>query len=154
MPPPSDKAVSTHEVKTLEVEISFGDCDPFQIVFYPNYFRWFDHATWKLFEAAGLPPEVLAERYKVTGHPLVKAGAAFSAPSKPGERLTIYSRFARWSARSFEVAHRAVKEDGRLAVEGSETRVLATPDEKSPSGIRAITIPDDIIARFRSPGRG
>lgn len=153
MPPPNDEAVSAQEIRTLEVEVSFGDCDPFQIVFYPNYFRWFDQATWKLFEAAGLPPEVLAERYKVTGHPLVKAGAAFSAPSKPGDRLTIYSRFARWSARSFEIVHRAVKQDGRVAVEGSETRVLATPDKTSPAGIRAITIPDEIIARFRGAGR-
>jgi 4-hydroxybenzoyl-CoA thioesterase len=152
VPPPNDDAVSGQEIKTLEVEITFGDCDPFQIVFYPNYFRWFDHATWKLFEAAGLPPEVLRDRYKVTGHPLVKAGAAFSAPTRPGEILTIYSRFARWTARSFEVVHRGVRRDGKLAVEGSETRVLATPDAGSPSGIRAITLPDDIIARFRSPG--
>ena len=152
MSPPNDNAGAANEIKTLEVEIAFGDCDPFQIVFYPNYFKWFDHATWKLFDAVGLSPEVLAERYKVTGHPLVKAGAVFSAPSMAGERLTIYSRFARWGTRSFEIVHRAVKPDGRVAVEASETRILATPDKEAAAGIRAITLSEDIIARFAAAG--
>jgi len=25
--------------------VEFGDCDPAQIVFYPNYFRWMDAAS-------------------------------------------------------------------------------------------------------------
>ena len=27
---------------SLSVGVSFGDCDPAGIVFYPNFFRWFD----------------------------------------------------------------------------------------------------------------
>ncbi|HIL88646.1 MAG TPA: acyl-CoA thioesterase, partial [Deltaproteobacteria bacterium] len=27
---------------TYPVRIGWGDCDPAQIVFYPNYFAWFD----------------------------------------------------------------------------------------------------------------
>ena len=30
---------------TTRVEIQFGDCDPAGIVYYPNYFRFFDNAT-------------------------------------------------------------------------------------------------------------
>ena len=33
--------------------VEWGDCDPADIVFYPNYFRWFDAASWNLFEVAG-----------------------------------------------------------------------------------------------------
>lgn len=27
------------------VLVGFGDCDPAGIVYYPNFFRWFDEAT-------------------------------------------------------------------------------------------------------------
>ena len=30
---------------TTRIEIQFGDCDPAGIVYYPNYFRFFDNAT-------------------------------------------------------------------------------------------------------------
>ena len=30
---------------TTRFTVEFGDCDPAQIVFYPNYFRWMDAAS-------------------------------------------------------------------------------------------------------------
>lgn len=150
MSPENETAAPTEkgEMKTLELEVAFGDCDPAGIVFYPNYFKWFDQATWRLFTSVGLTLQVLSKRYKLVGHPLVKAGIVFSAPATVGDRLTVFSRVARWGNRSFEVAHRIVKSDGRVAVEGSETRVMAMVDPEAPSGMRAIRIPDEIIARL------
>ena len=36
--------------------VEFGDCDPAQIVFYPNFFRWMDAASLHFFAPAGVPP--------------------------------------------------------------------------------------------------
>ena len=37
---------------TRTVEIEFGDCDPAGIVYFPNYFRFFDDSTAHLISAA------------------------------------------------------------------------------------------------------
>ncbi len=57
----------------VTIEVRWGECDPFHIVFYPNFFTWFDHCTWKLFAAAGLTPEVTYRDYGFIGMPLVDA---------------------------------------------------------------------------------
>ena len=42
-------------IHTLSVTVEFGDCDPAQIVYYPNFFRWMDAASRHYFAAAGVP---------------------------------------------------------------------------------------------------
>ena len=39
---------------TSAFRIEFGDCDPAQIVFYPNYFKWMDIAALHFFNACGI----------------------------------------------------------------------------------------------------
>jgi acyl-CoA thioesterase FadM len=35
--------------------VEFGDCDPAQVAYYPNFFLWLDRSTHALFETAGVP---------------------------------------------------------------------------------------------------
>jgi len=37
-----------------EFDVSWGDCDPARIVFYPRYFQWIDARSHKLMAAAGM----------------------------------------------------------------------------------------------------
>ena len=76
---------------TYERVVDWGDCDPAQIVFYPNFYRWFDAATRHLFEAAGLPWQELFPRYDVVGLPLREAKARFVSPARYGDHLRIES---------------------------------------------------------------
>jgi 4-hydroxybenzoyl-CoA thioesterase len=125
--------------------VRWGECDPFRIAFYPNYFAWFDEATWHRFAAAGLPRSALEQRFGFAGFPLVKAGVEFHAPCRAGDRLAILSDVVRWGRSSFELRHLVTKEDGRLAAEGSETRVWTVTRE---GGIGSDSIPDEIVARL------
>ena len=61
--------------------IEWGDCDSAGIVFYPNYFRWFDASFHHLLRANGLDPRVLTERYGIIGTPIADAGARFVRPA-------------------------------------------------------------------------
>src|SRR5687767_3250683 len=115
-----DANVRAGDASTIEVEVDWGDCDPADIVFYPNYFAWLDRATWRLFSRAGLARDRLAGEFGLGGFPLVKAGLAFSSPAFPGDVLVITSRVARWGASSFTVEHRIAKRDGALVAEGAE----------------------------------
>lgn len=128
-----------------ELTVAWGDCDPAQIAFYPNFFAWYDEATWHLFATAGLTREVLRARYGVTGIPLVKAGSEFRATVTAGDRLRIASRVARWGRSSFEVSHRVHHAGGAMAAEGFEVRVWAGIEE---GAIRPLPIPDEVKALF------
>ena len=57
---------------TRTVRIEWGDCDPAGIIFFPNYFRMFDHSTAMLFEAAlGMTKFEMFKRLEFAGYPLV-----------------------------------------------------------------------------------
>jgi 4-hydroxybenzoyl-CoA thioesterase len=43
----------TAETFKTDVTVSFGHCDPAEIVFYPNFFRWFDAAFHSFLESSG-----------------------------------------------------------------------------------------------------
>ena len=58
--------------------IAFADCDPAQIVFFANYFKWFDTSGFEFFVACGVPPwRDTAAKGGIIGTPLVKATATF-----------------------------------------------------------------------------
>ena len=75
--------------------IEWADCDPAKIVFYPNYFAWFDDANWKLFAKAGFPPDVLYNEFKFAGMPIVEARHHFTRiAARQPDLSPIEARFA------------------------------------------------------------
>ena len=132
---------------SIDITVEWGDCDPAGIVFYPNYFRWFNQGAHALFGAAGMPfHEMIAER-GIVGVPMLDTQASFAAPVRFGETITLTSRIDEWRNRSFAVAHE-VHKDGQLCAEGRDIRAWVVHDDKAPNGIRAVTIPDDVKRRF------
>ncbi|ATE61566.1 acyl-CoA thioesterase [Thauera sinica] len=128
------------------MRIAFGDCDPAQIVFFANYFRWFDTAGREFFTACGVPSwrETTAER-GIIGTPLVDAQATFRNSATYGEDIEIESWIEEWRGKSFVMRHVARRGDTVLC-EGREVRVFATRDPDDPLRIKAVPIPDDIRA--------
>ena len=132
---------------THKVQVEWGDCDPAQIVFYPNYFRWFDQATWRLFVQVGLTRPVLQDRYGVIGYPLVKADSEFLRSAIPGDVLTVESRIERWGGKSFSLHHIVRNPDGQIGAIGHETRVWARQRDDGP-GLQSVEIPAEVKALF------
>jgi 4-hydroxybenzoyl-CoA thioesterase len=62
--------------------------------------------------------------------------------------VTIESTFTKIGRSSFDVAHKLFK-DGKLCLEGVETRVWVDKDPADPSKIRSAPIPEDLAAKFR-----
>ena len=133
-------------VSRRDVEISWGDCDPADIVYFPNYFRWFDASTAHHFATAGLPKPELIRRYNVVGFPMVDTSAKFHVPSKHSDVVNITTRITRFGRSSFDLEHRLFR-GKTLAVEGFEKRVLVQKKENG-DGIRSFAIPKEVIALF------
>jgi 4-hydroxybenzoyl-CoA thioesterase len=134
---------------TTSFEIQFGDCDPAGIVYYPNYFRYFDNATAGLISAAlGMNKPAWLAEHAIAGIPMVDTGAKFLRPSRFGDRVRIESRFGDLGRSSFVVQHVLLNGEER-AVEAHEKRVWAVRDEAG--GIRGASLPDAVRRAFEAP---
>lgn len=134
-------------VSRRRIRVDWGHCDPAGIVFYPNYFRWFDECTTALFDNAGLSLPQLYRAHGLKGFPLLEAKATFSGSSGFGDDLDCEASVLEWSTRTLKVLHRFLRA-GRLLVEGSELRVCAIPDPDDPQRIKAAPIPAAVKERL------
>jgi 4-hydroxybenzoyl-CoA thioesterase len=127
---------------TIMVEIQFGDCDPAGIVYYPNYFRFFDNATAAMLSAAfAMHKRNWLDHYGILGIPMVDTGARFIKPSSFGDVVEIRSEITELGRSSFGVKHTLLR-DGETTIEAHEKRVWVVRGEDG--GIRAAPLPDDV----------
>ena len=127
---------------TTRVEIQFGDCDPAGIVYYPNYFRFFDNATAALVSAAlGMNKRAWLEAYGIAGIPMVDTGANFVRPARFGDVVEIVSQITELGRSSFSVRH-VLSNGGEVAVEASEKRVWVVKD--AAGNIKSAPLPDGV----------
>lgn len=129
-----------------KMRIAFSDCDPAQIVFFANYFKWFDTASREFFTACGIPSwrDTTRER-GIIGTPLVDAQAKFMNSATYGEDIEVESWIEEWRGKSFVMKHVA-RRGATVLCEGREVRVFAMQDPADPLRIKAVPIPDDIRA--------
>jgi 4-hydroxybenzoyl-CoA thioesterase len=130
------------------VTIEWGHCDPAGIVYFPNYFTYFDSGTNALFlRALGCNKYEMLKRCGIVGIPLVDVGARFIVPSTFGDVVTIESSVAEIRRSSFRVLHRLLRGD-TLAVEGTETRVWVGRDPADSDRLKSMPIPQDVVAKL------
>ena len=136
----------------IRIRVEFGDCDPAEIVFYANYFRWFDQCTSALFQAAGLPLRQLFKAHGVVGIPLVEARARFIIPSTYGDELIAESFVSEWKKSSFVISHRFLR-DGELALEGWETHVWAASHPTEAHRLKSVPLPREVVRKLSGAKR-
>lgn len=130
---------------TYRLRVEFGDCDPAQIVWFPNFFRWVDAASRHFFVQCGLPSWKETERERgILGTPLVDTQAKFLRPASYGDELAIDSSVTEWRRKSFVMTHR-IRRSETLLVEITEVRVFARRkgDGSDPHAIEAVSVPAD-----------
>jgi len=134
-------------INRIRIRVEFGDCDPAQIVFLANYFRWFDQCTTALFRAGGLPLQQLFKAHGVIGIPLVEARARYIIPSAYGDELIAESCVTEWKKSSFIISPKFLR-DGELAVEGWETHVWAAAHPTRANRMKSVPLPAGVIRRL------
>lgn len=126
------------------ISVEFGDCDPAGIVFYPNFFRWFDAASRHFFAACGVPAwRVLEKRNGIIGTPLVSVTSNFRLPASYGEVIDVHTSIEEWRGKTFVMKHAAMRCQ-QLLCEAREVRVFATRHPDDPARIKAVPVPEEI----------
>jgi 4-hydroxybenzoyl-CoA thioesterase len=129
--------------QTYRFRVEWSETDPATITFYPNFFKWFDSATWRLLIGAGLTHEVLRDTYGLLGCPIVTASAQFLRPARFWDEVELTSYVESVSKKSFLVKHE-LRIGGDLCAQGEERRVAARGAGEAGRGIEAVALPEPI----------
>ena len=70
-----------------DITVHWSHCDAAGIVFYPNFYIWFDQGTERLFSANRLSYAELDQDFGVSGMPLVENGTSYKNACKLGATL-------------------------------------------------------------------
>lgn len=108
---------------TTDIRISFGDCDPAGIVYYPNFFRWADGLFHLYLHDRAEGHQAICQRIGSLGLGLMSAGMEFRAPVAPGQILSLSIVSLDWAERSFEVQYLG-SVNGSQAIAGTEKRAV------------------------------
>ncbi|MEM8976946.1 MAG: thioesterase family protein [Pseudomonadota bacterium] len=106
---------------TTEFTITWGDCDPGGIVFYPRFFYWFDTTFQRWLQNNELSQAVLQQRYGIIGTGIIDTRATFRSPLKDGDVMQVAAQISNWSAKSFRIDYTCTH-NGVDCAEGYEVR--------------------------------
>jgi 4-hydroxybenzoyl-CoA thioesterase len=145
------RAQSSHQSRNLtilktfryNVVVHWGDTDPAKIVFYPNYFIWFDESTRLFWDSVGLDWDSLGKRYNVLGLPIVEAQAKFCRRQVP--RRDRVEPITHRNAKTFKISHAVLNKGQRIegyeiasggATSEDPGRLKAMPTRRGQGGVR------------------
>lgn len=130
--------------------LAWGECDPAGIIFYPNYYRFMDEATWAVFASVGYGADRMrAENLSV---PLVDSRCEFLSSPKFGDEIEIRSQVSKWGRSSFSFSHEfVIAADGRLLARGSESRVWCRYEAGPGTQLKSVPIPQEVRAALGAP---
>ena len=123
----------------IQLTVEFGNTDAAGIVFYPNYFMWFDQGTHWLFKSMNLAPKELQAKHNII-LPILDAQCTFENALVYDDLITIKSTIVEVNRKTIKVQHEIYK-DGIRACNGYEVRGWV---KKEGEHIAATLIPDDI----------
>ncbi|SFU21929.1 acyl-CoA thioesterase [Mesorhizobium sp. YR577] len=104
------------------IEVSFGDCDPAGIAFYPNIFRWLDKAFHDWLRPRGGHAHLCVE-LDALGIGLIDAKAQFRRPIVDGDALVIGLTIKEWSRKTVTIEYEG-RIGNALAFQAQEVRGL------------------------------
>ena len=95
--------------------VRFGDTDAAGIVYYANFYRWFEAGRSELMRAGGVPyAEIVSEGLFM---PVVESWCQYRTPARYDDRLRVTSWVHELKAATIVIAHSIHHED-RLVCEG------------------------------------
>ena len=132
-----------------EHRVTWGECDPFGLVYYPHMLAWFNDTEHALWRALGQPIAGMIARDRTT-FVMGEVAFRFSGPIRYGEPVLCMVRVEHIGRSSLKWGTRCIAAaDGAPVYAGSATRVYARiHDDQS---VRAVPIGSELRALLEGP---
>lgn len=115
--------MTTH---SLPYTVTFGECDPAGIVYYPNIYGWFDRCYHDWLAGFGGHAS-LCRQLGAVGTGLMQAQARFRRPMRPDDRIVVTMTVADWGHKALTL-HYEVTRAGEVTAIGTEVRGVFKPE--------------------------
>jgi acyl-CoA thioester hydrolase len=125
---------------TVRLKVNWGDTDMAGIIYYPNYFKWFDMGSLTLVNAAGISVKDLMREQKI-GLPVLDVGCRFRRPLLYNDEIRVVSRITEVNEKTFRIEHEVFRDD-ELTGHGYEIRGWVHFDENG--RLKSQVIPDEV----------
>lgn len=121
-------------------KVTWGETDMAGIIYYPNYFNWFNNGSLEMFNRIGLSPRELMSQQKI-GLPLLDVGCSFFKPLYFNDEIRVRSKLAEVNEKTFRLEHEVYR-GNELTGKGHELRGWVHFDEAG--NLRALPIPPKV----------
>jgi|SRR5699024_133790 len=125
---------------SIHLRVNWGDTDKAGIVYYPNFFKWFDIAGHQFFRDCGLSPSYLEKELNIIV-PLLDARCTFENPLLYEDIIIIHTSVEEIKRKTIKLKHEIVRDETRMG-HGYEIRGWVKQNDDK---IKAEPIPEDII---------
>jgi len=115
---------------TAKIRVRFAETDAMQVVYYAEYFVWFEVARTELFRAAGMPYTVIS-RKRGFHTPVVQAHADYKSSAKYDDEVAVRVWASNVGTSSVRLDYEVTKLPGKeLLCTGHTVHVLIGEDGK------------------------
>jgi acyl-CoA thioester hydrolase len=122
-----------------EYRVTFSDTDAMGVVYYANYFKWFEIGRTEFFRSLGIPYKELDARGFVT--PVVEAYCKFIKPARYDEILLIDTRVSVFKRATIRFEYSVIqKKDGLKLAEGYTVHAFLNKEDG-----KIVRIPEYIV---------
>lgn len=129
----------------INLHVHWGDTDMAGIIFYPNYFKWFDIGSHYLFNKIGLNPRELIFEDKIA-FPIIDASCSFRRPLYYNDEIEVLTKVAEINEKTFRMEHEVYR-GGELTGKGHELRGYV---KFADSKLKACPIPEDVVYKLQT----
>lgn len=128
----------------FQLRVNWGDTDKAGIVYYPNYFKWFDIAGHQFFRSVGLSISGLFAKEQVI-LPLLDVRCTFENPLYYDDIITVKTGVAEINRKTIKLEHQIYRGDIRTG-HGYELRGWV---KEVDGKLSAVPIPEHVIEILR-----
>lgn len=127
----------------IEHRVIYADTDAGQVVYYANYFRWFESGRRELFRRLNIDYAELDKRGMIA--PVVEAHCNYFSPARYDDVAVIETRISEIKEKSIRFEYRIFrKKDKKLLAEGHTVNVFVDKNK-----MKSIKIPDDVRKKIK-----
>ncbi len=137
--------MNTKKIIIYKLKVEWGDCDPYGIVFYPNFYKWMDNSQWNYFKKINQSISKLEKLYNIKGLPLLHTEAKFLSACFREDLLNVETSLVKITNSTIKLQH-IIKRKNEIVCAGAEIRVWA---EESEGKITTKAIPSEMKKVFK-----
>ena len=127
----------------IEQRVIYGDTDAGGVVYYANYFRWFETGRRELFRDLGIPYSELIADGIIT--PVVEAHCNYLAPARYDDIVVIETIISEIKEKSIRFEYKVLRKDGsKLLATGHTVNVFVDKHK-----MKSCPIPDDVRKKLK-----